>query len=62
MSETHPTDLYSTPLSVPVQVTYVDDVPDVRQWLIGLRRDLVRKIKQLDELIARLPVDTERLK
>ena len=68
MSNQHPSyrqlenTVTSTSLSAPVQVTYVDDTPDVRQWLIDLRRDLLDKMKQLNELIARLPVDIERLK
>jgi hypothetical protein len=38
-----------------IKITYTDDVPDVRDYLIDLRRDLLRKVKQLDELIARIP-------
>lgn len=36
----------------PVSVTYVDDAPDMRQWLMDLRRDLLRKVKQIDEMLA----------
>ena len=35
-------------------VTYIDDKPDVREYLINLRRDLLRKVHDLDILIARL--------
>jgi hypothetical protein len=31
--------------------------PDLREWLINLKRDLLRKVKQIDELIANLPID-----
>ena len=37
-----------------LKVTYTNGVPDVREYLVGLRRDLLRKIKQLDEMIASL--------
>lgn len=48
----------SIPMPDAIKVTYTDDAPDVRQYLQDLRRDLLRKVRQLDELIARLPVDT----
>jgi len=32
----------------------VNDAPDVREYLVNLRRDLLRKVKQLDELIGRI--------
>jgi hypothetical protein len=57
MSEQHTP--YITPSAlIPFGVTYTDDKPDVLEYLINLRRDLLRKVKQLDELIARLQVDT----
>lgn len=36
-------------------VTYVNDVPDVREWLLNLRRNLTRQLKDIDELLATLP-------
>lgn len=44
-------------VDIPFKIEYTDDRPDVREWLINLRRDLLRKVKQLDELIAQLPLD-----
>lgn len=58
MSEPAPADLYSVPMAMPIKVTYTDDSPDVRQWLQDLRRDLLRKVRQIDELISRLPIDS----
>ena len=46
---------YTTSTAPGVKVTYINDKPDVREYLINLRRDLLHKVKQLDELIARLP-------
>jgi hypothetical protein len=46
---------YITASITAIKITYTDDVPDVRDYLIDLRRDLLRKVKQLDELIARIP-------
>ena len=40
-----------------IKVTYTNDAPDVREYLINLRRDLLRKVRDLDELIARMPQD-----
>jgi hypothetical protein len=48
---------YVTPTRPISGVCYVDDVPDVREYLINLRRDLLRKVRDLDELIARMPQD-----
>lgn len=31
-----------------------DDQPDLRQWLLDLKRDLTRKIAQIDELLQLL--------
>jgi hypothetical protein len=42
-------------VNVPFKIEYANDAPDVREYLINLRRDLLRKVKDLDELIARLP-------
>ena len=39
---------------VPLKIDYVNDAPDVREYLVNLRRDLLRKVKQLDELIGRI--------
>lgn len=36
-------------------VTYVNNVPDVREWLLNLRRNLARQLKDIDELLATLP-------
>ncbi len=52
-----PREPYITAPIVQLKITYIDDVPDVRDYLINLRRDLLRKVKQLDELIARMPQD-----
>ncbi len=55
MSEPTPLDQYavmSHNAQRPVSVTYVDDAPDTRQWLMDLRRDLLRKVKQIDEILA----------
>ncbi len=43
--------------STPAKIEYRDDKPDVREWLINLRRDLLRKVKQIDELLQTLPRD-----
>lgn len=40
-----------------VKVEYVDDVPDVREYLMNLRRDLLRKVRDIEELLARMPQD-----
>ena len=55
MSETQ--EPYITASITQIKITYTDDVPDVRDYLINLRRDLLRKVRQLDELIARMPQD-----
>ncbi len=41
--------------STPAKIEYVDDKPNVREWLMQLRRDLLRKVKQIDELLLTLP-------
>lgn len=48
---------YITASVQPLKVTYTDDLPDVREYLMNLRRDLLRKVRDLDELIARMPQD-----
>lgn len=45
---------YITASIAAIKITYTDDEPDVEEYLIDLRRDLLRKVKQLDELIGRL--------
>jgi hypothetical protein len=45
---------YTTTANYPVTITCIDDAPDVREYLINLRRDLLRKVRDLDELIARI--------
>lgn len=79
MTEPKPASQYMSfsPEIVPhgVKVTYIDDAPDVRQFLIDLRRyfiakekwaadvlvsldfqrDFHRQVRNLDELIARMP-------
>ncbi len=39
----------------PLKVEYIDDKPDMRQWLMDLRRDLLRKVKQIDEMLMSMP-------
>ena len=38
-----------------VKVTCIDDAPDVREYLTNLRREFIRRLRELDELIARMP-------
>jgi hypothetical protein len=47
-------DYITATANAPVKVTYTDDAPDVRDYLVNLRRDLLRKVRDLDELIARI--------
>lgn len=54
---TEPHTPYTTPTRPISGVTYIDDVPDVREYLMNLRRDLLRKVRDLDELLARMPQD-----
>lgn len=56
MSEARPP--YVTTTAQIGRVSYVDDKPDIREYLINLRRDLLRKVKDIDELLSRLPADT----
>jgi hypothetical protein len=37
-----------------VKIEYTDDAPNMRQWLMDLRRDLLRKVRQIDELLQTL--------
>lgn len=48
---------YTTPTRPISGVTYTNDAPDVREYLMNLRRDLLRKVRDLDELIARMSPD-----
>lgn len=48
---------YTTSADLPVKIEYINDAPDVREWLMNLRRDLLRKVKQIDELLLTLPLD-----
>lgn len=57
MSE-HQTQYTVTPsVDVPFKIEYTNDAPDMREWLRNLRRDLLRKVKQIDELLITLPLD-----
>jgi hypothetical protein len=55
MSEQHAGYTVTPSVNVPFKIEYTNDAPDVREYLINLRRDLLRKVKDLDELIAQLP-------
>ena len=57
MRQTHLPYTITPSVDVPFKIEYTSDAPNVREWLINLRRDLLRKVKQLDELIAQLPLD-----
>lgn len=48
---------HSAPAEIQIKIEYTNDAPDVRQWLIDLKRDLLRKVRNIDELLATLPVD-----
>jgi hypothetical protein len=52
MTEPRPTTAYAT--SKTFAPAPVDEPPDVLAFFVNLRRDLLRKVKDLDILIARL--------
>ena len=57
MSEQRAAYTVTASANLPIKIEYTNDKPDLRSWLTCLRRDLLHKVKQIDELLAAMPVD-----
>ncbi len=58
MSETQVPYTATSSVDVPFRIECTGaKPPDMREWLQNLRRDLLRKVKQIDDLLLTLPVD-----
>ena len=55
--DNQPSTAVDTTARVPIRVVYPDQSDAMRQWLMDLRRDLLRKVKQIDEFILTLETD-----